>query len=159
MGDFSHLSATGEAAMVSIAGKEASARTAVVVGTVRVSAACAEALAPDAAREIARTARLAGILAAKQTHLLIPLCHQVPLAYVDIKIAFAAPSRTFDLEVTTHSDAATGVEMEGFCAAAVAGATIYDMIKAIDPAAVVGPFRLVEKRGGKRGLWRADAHE
>jgi cyclic pyranopterin phosphate synthase len=126
---------------------------------VRVSPACADALTPDALREIARTARLAGILAAKQTHVLIPLCHQVPLAAVDIAVAFAAATRTFDLTVTTTSDAATGVEMEGLCAATVAGATIYDMIKAVDPAAVVGPFRLVEKRGGKRGLWRADAHE
>jgi cyclic pyranopterin phosphate synthase len=155
MGDFSHLSATGEAAMVNIAGKATSARAALVAGRVQVSAACAAQLSDDALIEISRTARIAGIQAAKQTALLIPLCHQIPLSRVDILISFDPAAAAFTLSVTTATEAATGVEMEAMCAAAVAGTTIYDMIKAVDPAAVVGPFRLVEKRGGKHGLWRA----
>lgn len=153
MGDFSHLSATGEAAMVNVSGKQATARSATVQGLVQTSAACAEKLRGDTIHEIARTARFAGIQAAKQTSWLIPLCHQIPLAGVDIAIEFDAGERLFRITVTTRTVATTGVEMEAFCAASVAGATIYDMIKAVDPAASVGPFCLLEKQGGKDGSW------
>jgi cyclic pyranopterin phosphate synthase len=154
MGDFSHLSASGEAAMVDISGKGASVRTALVRGTVRVSEACAQKLTGDAVLEIIRTARVAGIQAAKQTHMLVPLCHQIALAGVDVMIEFAREDQTFALSARAKTMSATGVEMEALVAAQIAGTTIYDMIKAVDPAAVVGPFALYEKDGGKNGAWR-----
>jgi len=155
LGDFSHLGSKGEAAMVDITGKASSARRAVVKGRVSVSALCVEKLTPAAAHEITRTARLAGIQAAKQTAQLVPLCHPIPLAKVDVAIEYVAPERQFLVAVTTATDAATGVEMEALCAATVAGVTLYGMIKAVDPGAEVGPFRLMEKSGGKLGTWTA----
>lgn len=157
MGDFSHLSETGEAAMVDVSGKAATARVAVVTGAVKVSALCAEKLTPDSIREICSTARIAGVSAAKETARLIPMCHPIPLTKVEVGISYNRS--VFELAVTTKTNANTGVEMEALCAATIAGATIYDMIKAVDPAAVVGPFVLKEKHGGKNGLWtRAQAN-
>lgn len=105
------------------------------------------------AQEITRTARLAGIMAAKRTSDLVPLCHQVALAGVDLTIEFDGGERVFAIAATTRTESVTGVEMEAFCAASVAGITVYDMIKAVDPGATVGPFRLTEKLGGKTGRW------
>jgi cyclic pyranopterin phosphate synthase len=158
MGDFSHLSRTGDAALVDVSAKQPTRRIATVEGRVTVSQACAAKLGQGAADEIRRTARLAGIQAAKQTSTLIPLCHQVPLTRVDVDIGFLSDERSFILRVTSEATAVTGVEMEALCAASIAGATIYDMIKAVDPAAVVGPFRLVEKLGGKNGPWHCDGN-
>ncbi len=155
MGDFSHLSKSGEAAMVDVSGKAESARTATVRGMVRVSAACIAKLTPEAADEITRTARIAGIQAAKQTAMLVPLCHPLPLSGIDLAIDLDRAERTFAIAATTRTKAATGVEMEALTAASLAGVTIYDMIKAVDPAAAVGPFHLVSKSGGKAGSWSA----
>lgn len=154
MGDFSHLSRTGDAALVDVSAKQPTRRIATVEGRVTVSKTCAAKLSESAADEIRRTARLAGIQAAKQTASLIPLCHQVPLTRVDVDIGFLPDERCFVLRVTSEATAVTGVEMEALCAASIAGATIYDMIKAVDPAAIVGPFHLVEKLGGKNGPWQ-----
>ena len=151
MADFSHLNQAGEAAMVDVSGKAASVRTAMVCGRVEISAVCASKLTKDAVREICSTARIAGISAAKQTATLIPMCHQIPLSKVNLSIEFH--DRFFDLVVSTKTESNTGVEMEALCAATIAGATIYDMIKAVDPAAIVGPFMLKEKRGGQNGPW------
>lgn len=140
--------------MVDISGKGASVRTALVRGAVCVSADCAARLSADAVQEIIRTARIAGIQAAKQTHLLVPLCHQIQLAGVDVAIEFGRADGRFSLATRAKTQAATGVEMEAFVAAQIAGTTIYDMIKAVDPAATVGPFTLHEKDGGKHGAWR-----
>jgi cyclic pyranopterin phosphate synthase len=153
LGDFSHLSQTGEAAMVDISAKAASARVAVVTGSVQVSASCAKVLKNNEVMEICRTARIAGIQAAKQTSSLIPLCHQVALAGVSINIEFNQAEGQFGVRVEAKTTSTTGVEMEALCGASIAGATIYDMIKAVDPAATIGPFQVVEKRGGKTGLW------
>jgi cyclic pyranopterin phosphate synthase len=143
------LSAKGEAAMVDVAGKAVTLRSARVKGSVRVSPACAAKLTTETIAEIARTARIAAIQAAKQTHLLIPLCHQIALTGVDVAVTFDPDEAAFAVATGTRTQAQTGVEMEALCAATIAGATIYDMIKAVDPLAVVGPFQLVEKRGGK----------
>ena len=151
MADFNHLSETGEASMVDVSGKAATIRIATVSGTVRVSQLCAEKLNAEVVKEICSTARIAGISAAKQTAHLIPMCHPIPLSKVTVGIEL--DHATFNISVTTKTTANTGVEMEALCAAAVTGATIYDMIKAVDPAAVVGPFLLQEKHGGKNGLW------
>ena len=140
--------------MVDISGKGASVRTALVRGAVRFSEECATRLTPEAVQEIIRTARIAGIQAAKQTHLLVPLCHQIPLAGIDVLIDYARGERTFALATRAKTTGSTGVEMEALVAAQIAGTTIYDMIKAVDPAAIVGPFSLHEKDGGKNGPWR-----
>lgn len=153
MGDFTHLTASGEAAMVDITDKTGSRREATVKGSVRVSAACAAKLDERTVREIATVARVAAIQAAKQTASLIPLCHQVALGACEATIVFDQAEQTFGIAVTAKTQSATGVEMEAFCAAVLAGTTIYDMIKAVDPSATVGPFRLTEKLGGKNGRW------
>lgn len=157
MGDFSHLSDKAEAAMVNLGTKAASARRATVRGLVRVSQTCIAKLSEDAAHEIARTARIAGIQAAKLTPQLVPLCHPIALTGVDLKITLDRGEQAFAVEAQTFTQAPTGVEMEAMTAALVAGITVYDMIKAVDPGATVGPFHLVEKHGGKHGSWlRAD---
>lgn len=153
MGDFSHLNKTGQSAMVDVSGKTPTMRSATVRGLVRVSPNCAAKVTPDVALEIARAARIAGVMAAKKTSDLIPLCHQVPLSGVDLTIEFDAGERVFAIAAETRTESVTGVEMEAFCAASVAGVTVYDMIKAVDPAATVGPFSLTEKLGGKSGRW------
>jgi cyclic pyranopterin phosphate synthase len=153
MGNFSHLSRTGEASMVDLGQKAATGRRATVRGEVRVSQECAQQLDAAAVQEVVRTARIAGIQAAKQTATLVPLCHPIALTAVDLAITFDRETRTFSVSATTGTEAPTGVEMEGLCAASVAGITIYDMVKAVDPAAVVGPFQLMEKHGGTAGSW------
>ncbi len=153
MGDFSHLNKTGESAMVDVSGKVPTKRSATVRGLVRVSPECAAKLTSQTTLEIARSARIAGIMAAKKTADLIPLCHQVALSGVDLTIEFSAGERVFAIEAMAKTESVTGVEMEAFCAASVAGVTVYDMIKAVDPSAVVGPFSLTEKLGGKNGRW------
>lgn len=139
--------------MVDLGSKAATSRRAIVQGEVRVSSTCTEQLDHEAAREVIRTARLAGIQGAKQTAHLIPLCHPIALTAVDLDITFDRATSTFRVRALTATEAPTGVEMEGLCAASVAGLTIYDMVKAVDPEAVVGPFRLIEKHGGKAGSW------
>lgn len=156
LGDFSHLSSNGEANMVDISSKRATARLAVVSGRVAVSAICLEKLSENAMLEITRTARIAGINAAKQTHLLLPLCHQIMLNHIKIDINLDRKQLHFNIEVTSQACATTGVEMEGMTAATIAGVTIYDMIKAINPEAQVGPFLLVYKEGGKSEFRRQD---
>ena len=156
MGDFSHLNETGDAAFVDVSGKAATLRLAKVQGYVRVSQTCALKLTPEVLAEIRSVARISGIYAAKETSRLIPLCHPIPLADVDLKVEFDPEKLAFTILSVTKSLAVTGVEMEAFCAATIAAATIYDMIKAIDPGAELGPFRLLEKIGGKKGMWRTD---
>src|SRR4051794_8339300 len=102
--------------MVDVSGKAATVRAATVRGSVRVSAECAAKLTPDAATEIARTARLAGIQAAKQTAHLVPLCHPLAVAGVDLAITFDKGEQTFAVAATTRTHGVTGVEMEALCA-------------------------------------------
>lgn len=156
MGDFSHLRSTGEAAMVDISAKDSSQRLATVHGSVRVSKSCVDSLDDGSTKEIIATARIAGIQGAKHTAALVPMCHPIALTAVDIDIGFDRSSQTFHIAAITRTHGRTGVEMEALCAATIAGITVYDMIKAVDPAAVVGPFALVEKQGGKHGHWRLD---
>ena len=157
MGDFSHLSQETEARMVHLGRKPESDRYALVTAHVKVSPDCASRLAPDMVHEIGRTARLAGIGAAKQTAILIPLCHQVPLKGIDVTVTFQAERGVFTIHASSHTVAATGVEMEAMCAASIAAVTIYDMVKGVDPAAVIEDIALVEKKGGKKGHWLRSA--
>lgn len=154
MGDFTHLSSSGQAAIVNVEGKKPSARLATVRGQVQLTERGRTSVTPEVSREIISTARIAAVQAAKHTAQLIPLCHQIPLSWADAQIEYQSTSGVFAITMRAAATWTTGVEMEAFCAAQIAGATIYDMVKAVDPEALVGPFFLAEKSGGKHGLWR-----
>jgi cyclic pyranopterin phosphate synthase len=141
--------------MVDVGEKPVTAREAVARGAVRMSAAARKAVR---SRSVAKgdplqTARIAGILAAKRTHELIPLCHPLPLTHVSVNLT--ATARGYDIEARVRTSARTGVEMEALTAVSVAALTIYDMLKAVDRAMVIGDVRLTEKSGGRSGHYRA----
>jgi cyclic pyranopterin monophosphate synthase len=149
----SHLDETGAAHMVDVTGKDATKRTAVAVGTLRTR--------PDVVALITAgglpkgdalaTARVAGILAAKRTSDLVPLCHQLALTGVDIE--FEVGTTEVGITATVRTTDRTGVEMEALTAVSVAALTLYDMLKAVDPAAVIDGIRVERKDGGKTGTW------
>ncbi len=141
--------------MVDVSGKDVTAREATACGRIRISD---EALAQIRAGRIAKgdplqAARLAGIMAAKRTADLIPLCHPLPLAHVDVEIVALADG--YEIRATARTSARTGVEMEALAAVSVAALTIYDMVKAVDRGMVIGEIRLLSKRGGRSGEYRA----
>jgi cyclic pyranopterin phosphate synthase len=140
--------------MVNVAGKPETAREAVARGEIRVSAAALRAVRTGAVKkgDPLQTARLAGIMAAKRTAEIIPLCHTLPLSHVDVEIT---PTRTgYRIEARVGTIARTGVEMEALTAVAAAGLVVYDMLKAIDREMVIGAIRLIEKRGGRSGHYK-----
>ena len=153
-----HIGASGEARMVDVSEKEATTRVAIAEGRVAMQAATlALILSGDAKKgDVLGAARIAGIMAAKRTHELIPLCHPIALTKIALDIApdEALPGVIVRAEAKTHGQ--TGVEMEALTAVAVACLTIYDMAKAVDRSMRIEGVRLVEKRGGKSGRWRAD---
>jgi cyclic pyranopterin phosphate synthase len=151
--ELSHLDAAGSARMVDVSGKEVSTRTAVASGVVRTTAEVIDALRRDGLPkgDALATARIAGIMAAKRTPDLIPLCHPISLAGVTVELTPAESAVTITATVRTTDR--TGVEMEALTAVAVAGLALHDMIKALDPAAVLDSVRLVRKDGGKSGTW------
>jgi cyclic pyranopterin phosphate synthase len=153
VGELSHLDAAGSARMVDVSGKEVSTRTAVASGVVRTTAEVIDALRRDGLPkgDALATARIAGIMAAKRTPDLIPLCHPISLAGVTVELALEESAVTITATVRTADR--TGVEMEALTAVAVAGLALHDMIKAVDPAAVLDSVRLVRKDGGKSGSW------
>ncbi|TNY37291.1 cyclic pyranopterin monophosphate synthase MoaC [Thermomonospora catenispora] len=157
MTQFSHLDEAGHARMVDVSAKEVSARTATATGFVRLSPECTAALRSGEVPkgDALAVARIAGIQAAKRTPDLVPLCHpiavhgvQVDLQVRDDGVAITAQVRTADR---------TGVEMEALTCVTVAGLALIDMIKALDPAAVLTDVRVEEKTGGKTGVWRRPA--
>jgi cyclic pyranopterin phosphate synthase len=149
----SHVDRRGRVAMVDVGAKPVMAREAVARGRISMSSA---ALAQIRAGRVKKgdplqTARLAGIMAAKRTADLIPLCHPLPLSYIDV--ALIPVSRGYDIEARVRTAAQTGVEMEALTAVAAAALTVYDMIKAVDKRMVIGQIRLVEKH---KALLRAN---
>jgi cyclic pyranopterin phosphate synthase len=157
MAALTHIGASGEARMVDVSDKEATDRVAIAEGRVAMKPeTLALILAGDAKKgDALGAARIAGIMAAKRTHELIPLCHPIALTHVVLELTpdEALPGVIVRAEVKTHGR--TGVEMEALTAAAVACLTIYDMAKAVDRAMRIEGLRLIEKRGGKSGPWRA----
>lgn len=151
----SHLDDHGAARMVDVSDKAATARTATAVGTVRTTAEVIALITSGGLPkgDALATARIAGILAAKRTGDLIPLCHQLALSGVDID--FEIGSSAIELTVTVRTTDRTGVEMEALTAVSVAALTVYDMIKAVDPAAHLDDIHVVAKQGGKTGVWTA----
>lgn len=151
-----HLDETGAARMVDVAGKPVTVREAVAVGRIVMSAA-ALALVRDAGAkkgDVLAVARVAGIMAAKRTTDLIPLCHPLPLTRVSVDLSIEEDG--IAVAATAATESKTGVEMEALTAATVALLTIYDMVKAVDKAMVIEEIRLLSKTGGKSGDWRAD---
>lgn len=150
----SHVDARGRARMVDVGAKPITRREAVARGRIRISS---EALRLIRRGQIAKgdpleTARLAGIMAAKRTAGLIPLCHPLPLSHVAVELT--ARRDGYEIEARVGTEAQTGVEMEALTAVAVAALTIYDMVKAADRAMSIGDIVLVEKRGGRSGDYR-----
>jgi cyclic pyranopterin phosphate synthase len=150
-----HLDESGAARMVEIAGKPVTAREAVASGRITMSAEAAAAIRAGSVKkgDVLATARIAGIMAAKKTAELIPLCHPLPLTRVAVDLA---PDETgVTVTATAASQGKTGVEMEALTAASVALLTLYDMAKALDKAMIIGDIRLLSKKGGKSGDWSA----
>ena len=156
MAKLTHLGASGEANMVDVGAKAETARTAVAEGSVTMKPeTLATILAGDAKKgDVIGTARIAGIMAAKKTHELIPLCHPLGLEKVSVEISPDEALPGLRVVATARVTGKTGVEMEALTAASVACLTIYDMAKAIDKAMVLTGIRLVEKTGGKSGDYR-----
>ena len=151
---FSHLDESGAARMVDVSAKQVSARTATATGFVRLSAACVAALR---AGEVPKgdalaVARIAGIQAAKRTPDLVPLCHPIAIHGVTVDLAVRDEGVAITARVRTADR--TGVEMEALTSVSVAALALIDMVKAVDPAAVVTDVRVEEKTGGKTGVWR-----
>jgi cyclic pyranopterin phosphate synthase len=140
--------------MVDVGDKPATERRAVAVAEIRMSAEARRAIRAGAVRkgDPLQAARLAGIMAAKRTSDLIPLCHPIAVTHVDV--ALTARGWGYVVTATVATTGPTGVEMEALTAASVAALTIYDMVKAVDRAMVIGGVALVEKRGGRSGMYR-----
>ncbi|TRD12566.1 cyclic pyranopterin monophosphate synthase MoaC [Erythrobacter insulae] len=157
MSELTHLDSKGSAHMVNVGDKVETRRVAIASGKISMSPAALTAIrAGDAPKgDVLGTARIAGIMAAKRTGELIPLCHPLGLESVSVEFAFedAAITATAAASLTGK----TGVEMEAMVAVTTALLTIYDMGKAIDKGMVIGDVRLMEKRGGKSGTWKASA--
>jgi len=155
-GEFSHLDSSGAARMVDVSAKEVSARTATATGFVRLSAACVAALrAGDVPKgDALAVARIAGIQAAKRTPDLVPLCHPIAIHGVSVELSVRDDGVAISAQVRTADR--TGVEMEALTCVSVAALALIDMVKAVDPAAVVTDVRVEEKTGGKTGLWRRE---
>ncbi|WIM90161.1 cyclic pyranopterin monophosphate synthase MoaC [Candidatus Mycobacterium wuenschmannii] len=152
-GELSHIDERGAARMVDVTEKAATARVAVAAGSVRTAADVVGLISAGglAKGDALATARIAGIQAAKRTSELIPLCHQLALTGVDVE--FGVGATDIDITATVRSTDRTGVEMEALTAVSVAALTLYDMIKAVDPAARIDDIRVLRKDGGRHGSW------
>jgi cyclic pyranopterin phosphate synthase len=150
----SHVDGAGEVRMVDVSAKPPTAREAAARGRITMSAAAVRQIRSGAIRkgDPLQTARLAGIMAAKRTSELIPLCHPLALTHADVTLV---PRRDgYEIESRVRTTGPTGVEMEALTAVSVAALTIYDMVKAVDKAMVIGDIRVIEKKGGRSGHYR-----
>lgn len=155
MPKLTHVDSRGRVKMVDVGDKPVTVREAVARGRVQMSAGARRAIrAGDVKKgDPLQAARIAGIMAAKRTHELIPLCHPLPLTHVSVELT---PTSTgYDLEARARTAAQTGVEMEALTAVSVAALTLYDMLKAVDRAMTITDIRLVEKSGGRSGHYKA----
>lgn len=155
MTELTHLDEQGKARMVDVGGKAETRRVAVAGGRIRMSEAALAAIRDGSVPkgDVLAAARIAGIMAAKKTAELIPLCH--PLALDAVSVDFAITDDGVEVTASASLSGRTGVEMEALTAASIALLTIYDMAKAIDKGMVIESVRLLEKRGGKSGDWKA----
>jgi cyclic pyranopterin phosphate synthase len=160
MTKLSHLNEKGEARMVDVSDKAVTSRTAIAEGFVSMTAATLDLVETGAAKkgDVLATARIAGIMAAKKTHELIPLCHPLLLTKVVVTLEPMRADGRIGIAVRAEVKVGgqTGVEMEALTAVSVACLTVYDMLKAADKAMVIDGVRLLEKTGGRSGTYRAD---
>ena len=152
-----HFDKSGNAHMVDVGAKEITERVAIARATVTMQAATIKLIQTRTAKkgDVLAVAQLAGIMAAKKTADLIPLCHPLALSSVDLKLTVDAKRRAVDIEATCKLKGRTGVEMEALTAASVAALTVYDMCKAVDRGMVISGVKLVHKSGGKSGVFNA----
>lgn len=152
-----HLDSEGTARMVDVSAKERSERRARALATVQLSEKAFLALRDGNLKkgDALGVARIAGIMAAKRTDQLIPLCHPLPISGVDVMFSLDDEQHVVRIETEATVNARTGVEMEAMTAAAVAALAIYDMVKAVDKGIVIQEIRLLSKSGGKSGDWNA----
>ena len=153
--DLTHFDASGQAHMVDVSAKAQTHRRAVAQGRITMQPATFNKLSQGDAKkgDVLGVARLAGIMAAKQTGALIPLCHPIPLTSVTVDFVTDAASASVTCTAASETVGRTGVEMEALTAASIALLTIYDMLKAIDRGMVIDGVKLLEKHGGKSGSW------
>ncbi len=154
---FSHFDDSGNAVMVDVSDKPETRREAVAEGRVLCNAETLDLIRQGGVKkgDVLSVARLAGIMGAKQTAALIPLCHPLPLSAVSLDLSLDEAASAVRIRATCRTDGKTGVEMEALTAVSVAALTVYDMIKAVQKDAVIDGIRLLEKTGGKSGEYRA----
>ena len=155
MSRLTHLHETGPARMVDVSDKEATARTAGAAGILTCQPATLDAVRAGATPKgsVVQTAELAGIMGAKRTAELIPLCHPLPLTKVEVRIEMDDALPGFRIASEVRTNAVTGVEMEALTAVSVACLTLFDMLKAIDRTMTIGAIEVTSKSGGKSGDW------
>ena len=155
MDKFTHFDDDGKAVMVDITEKNVTERTAVATGEIVMNKETLEAVKKGNIKkgDVLGTARIAAIMAAKQTQSLIPMCHNILLTNAKIEFSFDDDGNKIFIKSTVKTTGKTGVEMEALTMVAIAGLTIYDMCKSMDKSMVIGVIRLVEKHGGKSGDW------
>jgi len=152
-----HIDARGDAHMVDVSGKAETDRVAVAGARILMQPATLKLITSGTAKkgDVLATARIAGIMAAKRTHELIPLCHPLALSKVSVELVPKQRPARIEITATCRLKGRTGVEMEALTAASVAALTIYDMVKAVDRAMRITDVRLLHKSGGKSGLYEA----
>ena len=158
MTQLTHLDAQGQAMMVDVSAKAETVRYAVAQGSIRMNATAFEAIVAGKVKkgDVLAVARVAGIMAAKHTSAMIPLCHPLMLSQARIEFTLDEQEHTIEAEATTKITGKTGVEMEALCAVSTALLTIYDMAKALDRTMVIGDICLLEKAGGKSGHFQRE---
>jgi len=151
-----HLDAQGQAQMVDVLAKAPTVRQAIATGTITMTLETLKAIEQGNVPkgDVLGTARLAGIMAAKQTSALIPLCHPLPLKKIEVSIAPDVALPGYRIEATVKTKSETGVEMEALTAVSIAALTLYDMAKALEKSMKIGDIQLLEKVGGKSGHWQ-----
>ncbi len=157
MSDLTHFDEHGAAHMVDVSEKRITSRIAVARGKITMEPSTLALITEGRAKkgDVLGVARLAGIMAAKKTHDLIPLCHPLALSKVSLELTPDTDNNCVNIEATVKTTGQTGVEMEALTAVSIAGLTVYDMVKAVDKAMVISEVRLVLKDGGKSGLFEA----
>lgn len=156
MSDLSHVDRTGQARMVDVSGKEATERFASATGRISMSPDALEAVRRNAVQkgDVLAVARVAGVMAAKRTAELIPLCHPLLLTDVQVTVSIDDTVPGIRVESGVRTTGKTGVEMEAIVAVSVALVTVYDMVKSLDRSMVISDIRLSEKTGGRSGTWK-----
>jgi cyclic pyranopterin phosphate synthase len=156
MSELSHVDASGNTRMVDVGGKPDTVREARARGAVVMQLSTLELIERHAVHkgDVLAVAKVAGIMAAKRTSELIPLCHPLPLTSIDLSFRFNPAGRCIEIEGVTRVTSKTGVEMEALTAVAAAALTIYDMCKAVDREMAITDIRLIEKHGGRSGVFR-----